>query len=152
RIVSFLERFTQWTPYTHKVTAEISLGQEFRYVPFPYCKKTAECLGRQLSREEIIDAFYRGYSQKMWGKPWEALPQSIQARVPKDTADEPSYYRDQFVALPRHGYTRMLENMLDGVELLLAAPPNEWTKISARTTVYTGRPDLIPIPDEPVSI
>jgi UDP-galactopyranose mutase len=39
----------------------------------------------------------------------------------------------------------MIQNMLDGVEIMLAAPPSEWTRIRATAVVYTGRPDLIPI-------
>jgi UDP-galactopyranose mutase len=152
RVTSFLGKFTEWVPYSHKVTAEIEERGELRYVPFPYCRQTAAFLGRELNKEEIIDTFYRGYSQKMWGGPWEALPQSIQARVPKNTLDKPSYYRDQFVALPKFGYTRMIGNMLDGVELILGAPADEWTKITAQTIIYTGRPDLIPLPGQAISV
>jgi len=152
RIVSFLADFTEWVPYCHRVTAEIEENGEFRYVPFPYCHQTAECLGRTLSTAEVLEKFYRGYSQKMWGMPWDELPEAIRARVPVNTNQRPAYYRDQFVALPRDGYARMIENMFDGVELILGAPIDEWTKVAAKTIVYTGRPDLIPIPGEAATV
>ena len=146
RIVTFLNEFTEWVPHTHRVIAEIHDAGEFRYVPFPYCRQTIEKLGRSLTESEIIDRFFRGYSQKMWGLSWEQLPQSVRARIPVAPSDEPLYYRDRFVALPRRGYTHMLANMLDGAELILGAPPNEWMRIQAKSVIYTGRPDLIPVP------
>ena len=40
----------------------------------------------------------------------------------------------------------MLENMIDGTRLILNAPADEWIRIRAKTVIYTGRPDLIPLP------
>jgi UDP-galactopyranose mutase len=165
RITSFLSQFTDWTPYTHKVTAEVQLPVSqtspststsfpppFQYVPFPYSRQTIAALGRELSADEILQTFFYGYSQKMWGMPWNDLPNSVRGRIPRDLNDTPQYYRHPFVALPRLGYTHMLENMLDGVEILLNAPPTEWTNIPAHTIIYTGRPDLIPAPGETVTL
>lgn len=152
RIISFLDTFTQWIPYVHTVTAEIARGEALRYVPFPYCNQTIQALGQMLSEQDVIDSFFRGYSQKMWGMAWEELPLSIRGRVPRVLTETPVYYKDPFVALPKLGYTHMLENMFDGVELILGAPPLEWTKIQAASIVYTGRPDLIPVPSERVSL
>lgn len=150
RITEFLEQFTQWIPYTHHVTAEIEDGGAFQYVPFPYCRLTADRLGRSLVNDEIIEKFYRGYSQKMWGMAWDQLPEFIRGRVPMNIEDRPAYYRDHFVALPRYGYSSMIENMFDGVELILGAPSREWINIQARNIVYTGRADLIPVPGQDI--
>lgn len=152
RIVTFLSGFTDWTLYRHSVLAEVEDAGRIRQIPFPYCRQTVDCLGRELSEQEIIDTFFRPYSEKMWGMPWDDLPLSIRGRVPKNTAERPLYHRDQFVALPKYGYTRMMENMLDGAKLLLGAPPTEWTRIGAKTVIFTGRPDLIPVPGELVSM
>jgi UDP-galactopyranose mutase len=81
RITTFLAQFTQWIPYTHSVTAEVKFGDKLQYVPFPFCRQTADALSRNLDSEEIIDVFFRGYSEKMWGVPWESLPKSIRRRV-----------------------------------------------------------------------
>jgi UDP-galactopyranose mutase len=152
RIVAYLSQYTEWIPYTHTVVAEVFDAHRFHYVPFPYCRKTAQLLGRELSDDQVTELFFRSYSQKMWGMPWDQLPSSITRRIPRKLTDLPVYYRDDFVALPRLGYTHMIENMLDGGELILGAPSDEWTKIAAETIVYTGRPDLIPRPGESVSI
>ena len=45
----------------------------------------------------------------------------------------------------------MLENMFDGVEIILGADPKDWARISARTIAYTGRPDLIRVPGQDVT-
>ncbi len=152
RIVSFLNSFTDWVPYSHRVTAEILHEGSLRQVPFPYSTQTVRNLGRELTAEEIINSFFRGYSKKMWGMDWEDLPSSIRGRIPMEAAEAPRYYRDRFVALPRRGYTHMMENMLDGVEIILGAASTEWTHIKAKTIVYTGRPDLIPVPSEALTI
>ncbi len=141
RIVHFLSRYTTWLPIEYSVTAEIQREGQLVKVPFPYCRQTEKVLGYRLSEPEVIDAFFRGYSQKMWGLEWEKLPPAIRARVPKDTQDKPVYFPGQVVAMPEHGYTRMIENMLDGVEVVLGADPDEWRKIPARQVVYTGRVD-----------
>jgi UDP-galactopyranose mutase len=159
RIVKFLSQFTEWMAYEHRVVAEIederpktkderAAGETpaLRYVPFPYCGATVRALGRQLSAEEVVEIFFRGYSRKMWGMDWGELPASVRGRVPRELSAVPRYYRDSFVALPRWGYTRMMENMLDGVEVILGVGPEEWVEIPAREVVYTGRADLIPVP------
>jgi UDP-galactopyranose mutase len=152
RILAFLSRFAEWEPYTHTVTAEIREGDELWYVPFPYCKLTRQYLGRELSPQEILDRFFRDYSRKMWGMDWEDLPATVRGRVPKNSAETPAYYRNHFAALPKQGYTRLLENMLDGVTIMLGASPTAWTQIRSKTVIYTGRPDLIPLPGQTVSI
>ena len=152
RIATFLAQFTEWIPYRHRVTAEIEDDGQLRYVPFPYSQQTASCLERSLNNDEVIEKFYRGYSQKMWGRPWEELPKCIRGRVPTNTDEKSVYHRAKFSALPRYGYTRMIENMLDGAELILGAPSDEWTRISAKAIVYTGRPDRVPIPNTSTTI
>jgi UDP-galactopyranose mutase len=46
----------------------------------------------------------------------------------------------------------MIANMLDGVELILGAPASEWTQLKAETIVYTGRPDLVTLPNKQFTI
>lgn len=152
RIIAFMSNYTRWVPYRHTVTAEIFDRGKLCYVPFPYCRQTTQSLGRVLSPSEVLSHFFRDYSRKMWGLEWEDLPASVRGRIPMELADTPAYYRDRFVALPQAGYTHMMANMFDGVELILQAEAHAWTRIPARTIVYTGRPDMVPIPGEKLSI
>jgi UDP-galactopyranose mutase len=150
-VVSFLSRFTTWAPITFRVEAEIEHDGRLLQVPFPYSRETATVLGRDLTSDEVIKCFFRGYSRKMWGIGWDELPPVIKGRVPKDTSGSSDYFPGQFVAMPKHGYTRMIENMFDGVDIHLGCGPNDWVDIPARTIIFCGRPDLIKIPGEDVT-
>ena len=106
-VVSWLSRFTEWVPYKHKVKAQLSSG---RLVTLPVNKETAQIVGR----ENIIDTFYRPYTKKMWGKDIEELDPSILSRVPIRNDDNEYYFPDaRFQAMPKYGYTRLFENILD---------------------------------------
>jgi len=140
----WLSKYTEWVPYQHRVTAEISPGVQ---VPFPYSKATEAALGGTLSDEEIISTFFRGYSEKMWGKRWEELPASIRNRVPK-RQEISDFFPDQITALPKKGYTHLIENMFDGCDMVLGAHPMEWTAYAKAATfiLYCGRLDLLRTP------
>ena len=151
QVVSFLSRFTEWDEYRYWVEAEIEDRGRLFTVPFPYSRLTTAAIGRDLTEAEVLEKFFHGYSRKMWGMEWDELPASVRGRVPKDTGEASRYYPDQFVALPRRGFTRMIENMFDGVELVLGAGPHDWERVPARRVVYCGRPDLIRVPGKSVT-
>jgi UDP-galactopyranose mutase len=139
-VVAFLSQFTNWVPYRHRVTAELEDGTR---VPFPYSKETQKALGKELSQQEVIDIFFKPYSQKMWGKNWDDLPPQITERVPKNSNETSDYFKDQFTALPEMGYTRMIENMFQGTDILLGVGPDYWQTLNAKQIIYCGRPDHI---------
>jgi UDP-galactopyranose mutase len=135
-IVSFLSLYTNWKPADFYLDAEIERDGQTLVTPFPY-RKTSSL---SLSTGQVVDLYFRGYSEKMWGIEWDNLPNFIRNRVPKDS---PEYYPNQFVGFPANGYTHMMENMFDGVEIRLKAGTEDWKRISAKTVIYTGRPDFI---------
>lgn len=105
-VVEWLSRFTEWTPYFHKVKAQLGDG---RYVTLPVNRETKEIVGE----ENILDTFFRPYSRKMWGKELEELDPSIISRVPiRDDDNELYFPNDKFQAMPRDGYTVMFRNIL----------------------------------------
>ncbi len=140
-IVDFLSKYTEWTPTNFQFEAEIDYNG-LRITPFPYTKNNAQIIGKELTPEEIISLYFEGYSQKMWGHPWAELPHTITGRVPK-ILDKPEYFPGQFVGFPKNGYTRMIENMLDGVEVRLNVGPYDWKQIRAKKVIYMGRPDRL---------
>lgn len=142
-IVKFLSQFTEWREYTHSVTGEIEWEGNKKRVPFPYSKETAQALGRNLTPDEIIEKFFRGYSEKMWGRDWDSLPNLITNRVPKDTNEKSVYFPGQFSALPTKGYSHMIENMIDGCDVVLSAGFTTWKEIPAKQYIYCGRPDFL---------
>lgn len=150
-IVDFLSKYTEWDVRNFKFDAEIEYNNQLIVTPFPYSKLNNKILGKDITEDEIIDLYFKGYSQKMWGYEWKDLPNIIRNRVPKYTEDKPNYYPGKFVGFPKNGYTHMFENMFDGVDIKLNVDPNEWRYISAKTVIYTGRPDLI-IPEENIHL
>lgn len=143
RIVEFLSDYTAWKPCRYSVTGEIEDGGQLKQVPFPCSEQTERALGRQLNPDEIINLFFRGYTKKMWGKDWEDMPASVRNRVPKHSKKTSDYFPGQFQAQPQHGFTRMIENMLDGVDVILGESPDAWYRIAAKKVIYCGRPDHI---------
>lgn len=142
-IVKFLSKYTEWREYTHSVTGEIDFEGVLKRVPFPYSQETSKVLGRDLSQDEVIEKFFKGYSEKMWGISWDDLPPTVKNRVPKDTKEKSIYFPNQFSALPTKGYTHMMENMIDGCDVILSANFDTWKEIPAKRYIYCGRPDLL---------
>lgn len=144
RITRFLSRFTDWILLRNdRVYSLVDAAGSDAYLPIPLTPATAaEFPG---GGEAAIAAVFRGYSQKMWGIPFDELPSCIAGRVPK-LRDDRDYFAGQFTAVPKNGYTEMITRMLAGARVQLGVPLMEWW--SARRdyalTVYTGRVDMIP--------
>ena len=62
---------------------------------------------------DLYEAFFKGYTQKQWGLSPTELPASILARLPVRFNYEDSYFNHPFQAIPRDGYTPIVQNMLD---------------------------------------
>ena len=75
KVVSFIKKHGEWIEYKHKVKAMLNDG---RYVTLPVNKLTKEIVGE----ENIIETFYRPYSEKMWNIKLEELSPTIFGRVP----------------------------------------------------------------------
>lgn len=108
-VFNYLSRFTEWVSYYHKVKAQLEDG---RYVTLPVNKETKEIVGE----ENILDVFFRPYTKKMWGKEIEELDPGIVNRVKQFTRDDMNelyFPDDKFQCIPKNGYTKMVENMID---------------------------------------
>lgn len=107
KVVDWLSRFTEWTPYQHRVKALLADG---RHVTLPVNSETAAIVGR----DKVIDTFFRPYTRKMWGVPLEELDPEILSRVPiREDLNELYFPNDTFQALPKDGYTAMFRRILD---------------------------------------
>lgn len=62
---------------------------------------------------ELYEAFFAGYTAKQWGVDPAKLPASILARLPVRFNDDDSYFNHPYQAIPRHGYTPIVESILD---------------------------------------
>lgn len=70
---------------------------------------------------ELYEAFFRGYTAKQWGIAPSELPASILKRLPLRFNYDDNYYASTWQGMPRHGYTHIVEQMLDapGIRLHL---------------------------------
>ncbi|AQR63387.1 UDP-galactopyranose mutase [Brevundimonas sp. LM2] len=139
-IFDYLSRFTEWRPYEHRVLADVA-GQRVpmpinrttlnmlygadlqsdaeaeaflasRAEPVERIQTSEDVVVNAIGRE-LYETFFRGYTRKQWGLDPSELDKSVTARVPTRSNTDDRYFTDTFQAMPKHGYTRMFENMLD---------------------------------------
>lgn len=138
-ILDHLSKFTEWRPYEHRVLASV----DGMLVPIPinldtvntlydlnltseelqeWFAKRAEPVDEIKTSEDVVvsavgrelyEKFFRGYTRKQWGLDPSELDKSVTARVPTRTNRDDRYFGDEFQVMPKHGYTRMFETMLD---------------------------------------
>lgn len=97
-----------------------------------------------LAGRDIYEKLVKGYTEKQWGRPCSELPPSIMRRIPLRFTYDNNYFRDPYQGIPKGGYTRVIEGMLDGAEVLTGVDYLEdrrsWDD-SASCVVYTGAVD-----------
>lgn len=77
-------------------------------VPVSFEDQALKFVGR-----DMYEAFFKGYTQKQWGLSPTELPASILARLPVRFTYEDSYFNHPYQAIPRDGYTPIVEAILD---------------------------------------
>lgn len=93
---------------------------------------------------DIYEKLVRGYTQKQWGRPCSELPAFIIKRLPVRLTFDNNYFDALYQGIPIGGYTRMVENMLQDVEVRLGTDylqEKEMYDSMAQTVVYTGAID-----------
>ena len=61
----------------------------------------------------LYEKMFRHYTKKQWDKYPEELDASVLNRIPVRTNTDDRYFSDKYQALPKHGYTRIFENLLN---------------------------------------
>lgn len=166
-IFEYLSRFTTWRGYEHRVLASV----EGKLLPIPVNLDTINRLyGLKLGENEVekflatraikyesprtseevvlsrvgadlYEKFFRNYTRKQWGVDPSQLDAQVTARIPVRTNRDDRYFTDQFQFMPRWGFTRMFENMLDHehIDLALATDFYELRKeVNFRQLIYSG--------------
>jgi UDP-galactopyranose mutase len=138
-VFNFLSKYTEWFPYYNRPKGNTKLG----LVSLPYSKKTINELNRELTQEEIFDVIFKDYSEKQWGVPFDVISKSILNRIPKTKDSEnPTWYEgEKYQFLPKEGYTKMMERMLEGILVEVNVSPTEWKKYPSDLTIFTGKID-----------
>ncbi len=167
QIVDHLSQFTEWRPYEHRVLGQVD-GQ---LVPIPinldtvnklyglnlqeheledWFAERAETVAEIKTSEDVVvskvgrelyEKFFQGYTRKQWGLDPSELDRSVTARVPTRTNRDDRYFTDTFQQMPKHGYTRMFEKMLDhpNISIMLQTDFRAvQRRIPHRRLIYTG--------------
>jgi len=145
KALSFLSQFTDWIKYEHRVRALLSDGrttplpinkitlEDIYNKNFKNENEVREFLDLIRNKDlvpkntdeffeanvgnKLADIFFRPYTKKMWGIEPDKLEISVGARLPVRVNEDTRYFNDNFQALPKDGYTKMIERMLDHVNI-----------------------------------
>ena len=143
RAYDFLSRFTQWIPYHHYVHAmidgkEVPLPINFTSIDVVYPLDEAIRLKELViaaygvgsnvavlemlsSKQPEIHAFaeyiyekvFLHYTMKMWGLAPDEIDPAVTARIPIRLSYDDRHFQHPYQVMPRDGFTRLIENMLD---------------------------------------
>ena len=70
---------------------------------------------------DIYEKLVEGYTEKQWGRRAEELPAFIIKRLPVRFTYDNNYFNDKYQGIPEGGYTKMIEKMLEGIDVKLNA-------------------------------
>lgn len=94
--------------------------------------------------KDIYEKLIKGYTQKQWGRECTELPAFIIKRLPVRFTYDNNYFNDRYQGIPMGGYTTLIQNMLDQIEVRTGVDFFEFKKTNpsiARQTIFTGMLD-----------
>ena len=116
-------------------------------------KQRKEIIGKPQNLEEqaislvgrdIYEKLIKGYTEKQWGRDCKELPAFIIKRLPVRLTFDNNYFNALYQGIPIGGYTKMIDNILDGIDVKLNEDyldrKDYWNSI-ANKIVYTGAID-----------
>lgn len=90
---------------------------------------------------DIYEKLIKGYTEKQWGRSCRELPAFIIRRLPVRYTFDNNYFNDRYQGIPIGGYNRLINALLEGIEVRLGVDYNlqrEECEDVAETVVYTG--------------
>ena len=90
---------------------------------------------------DIFEKLVKGYTEKQWGRDCKDLPAFIIRRLPVRLTFDNNYFNALYQGIPIGGYTKLVENLLDGMEVRLGCDYLEnkaELDALADKVVYTG--------------
>lgn len=97
-----------------------------------------------LGGKDIYEKLIKGYTEKQWGRPATEIPAFIIRRLPFRFMYDNNYFNDTYQGIPKGGYTKLVEKLLDGVEVRTGInyfDHKEELNALADKMVYTGKLD-----------
>ena len=90
---------------------------------------------------DIYEKLVKGYTEKQWGRDCKDLPAFIIRRLPVRLTFDNNYFNALYQGIPVGGYTKMVQNMLMGIEVRLnedyLSDRNGWNALADKV-VFTG--------------
>lgn len=90
---------------------------------------------------DIYEKLVKGYTEKQWGRDCKDLPAFIIKRLPVRLTFNNNYFNALYQGIPIGGYTKLIEKMLEGIEVRLNVDylenKEELDKL-AEKVIYTG--------------
>jgi len=143
----YLSQYTEWNEYVHRVIAKVNGKGVFLPINLVTMEQlydrefTTKSLCRFLEKrrcridkivnardvvvsqvgEELYDLFFKNYTKKQWGVYPEELDPQVAQRFPLRLNRDTRYFTDKYQGIPKDGYTKMFEKMLDNstIDLIL---------------------------------
>lgn len=115
--------------------------EEYSHITEP---KNLEEQALVLGGKDIYETLIKGYTEKQWGRPATEIPAFIIRRLPFRFTFDNNYFNDTYQGIPIGGYTRLIEKMLEGIEIRTGVNyfehKTEFGCIADRI-IYTGKID-----------
>ena len=94
--------------------------------------------------KDIYEILIKGYTEKQWGRKCSELPAFIIKRLPVRLVHDNNYFNDRFQGIPMGGYNKLIDGMLEGVEVKLNTDffddRQHWEQMADKI-LYTGKLD-----------
>ena len=113
--------------------------KEIQYEPKNLEEQAVSLVGR-----DIFEKLIKGYTEKQWGRNCKNLPPFIIKRLPVRYTYDNNYFNALYQGIPIGGYTKLIEKMLDGIEVKLNEDylkNRQYYNSIAEKIIYTGAID-----------
>ena len=106
--------------------------------------KNLEEQALSLVGKSVYEKLVKGYTEKQWGRDCKDLPAFIIKRLPVRFTFDNNYFNDMYQGIPIGGYTKIIEKMLDGIEVKLNTDffgdKEKWSSMADKI-LFTGMID-----------
>lgn len=136
---TFYQLWKVKTPEEAKAKLEEQIGDAFVENPQNLEEQAMSLVGK-----DIYFKLIKSYTEKQWGRKATELPAFIIKRLPVRFTFDNNYFNDTYQGIPNGGYTKIVEKMLEGIEVRTSVDyfkDREILNNLASTVVYTGMID-----------
>lgn len=103
--------------------------------------KNLEEQALNLVGRDVYEKLIKGYTEKQWGRDCKDLPAFIIKRLPLRFTYNNNYFNDRFQGIPIGGYNKIIEKMLDGVDVKLGVDYKDLKDVNYNKLIFTGAID-----------